>query len=181
VTNNGGDTSSPSGTIQSALKSADAGATTLVTAQPFPTEIAVDASGIYWINQGGYYGTPSTVVVGGLEHAALDGSSVTTLVSPASAALVAVAVGVNDVFWSEQDDQTGTIKKMPKAGGPASVVATTHAGLGGRLVLHGGNVYWSQTSFSLFQPDGGAESSSNAGPEEDGGDDGGGSVMTACQ
>jgi hypothetical protein len=107
----------------------------LIKGQSQPASIAVDDTGIYWVN--GETSSPSALV-----RASLDGSSVTTLLTGAvgtGPVIDNVALGTNDVFWSE--DELGRIMKMPKSGGEAVVVASGFH-IPGKVGVQGGNVYW---------------------------------------
>jgi hypothetical protein len=147
--------------------------------QPHPRAIAVDATAIYWSNDG--YGIGADRIPGGLLRAARDGSHVTTLVTDDVShrrGISALAVDGSNVYWSET--AAGRVVKMPKLGGAETVIAEGLIAPTG-LVARGGNVYW----VSHPTIDAGAAPSDSGSTDATVSPSGGGSpaatVMTSCK
>ncbi len=99
--------------------SSDGGvATALVSGQPYPFAVAVDAHNVYWSNTGN--GTTDDVVqmpVGGGTHITLDAAS--------GAGAWAIAVDSTSVYWTTDDG--GEVLKAPIGGGTIVTIASSQA------------------------------------------------------
>ncbi len=84
-----------------------------VAVSPFPAELRVDSTHLYWIQQGGVNGQP------GIYRVALLGGSPVQLLATAGASFLAKD-SVN-LHWT--DSAAGTVNKMPLAGGTVTPLA----------------------------------------------------------
>ena len=101
-------------------------ATTLATGQN-PTAIAVNASALYWVDDG----TSSVMQV------ALTGGGPTTLASGQSTP-TSIALDANNVYWTT----SSSVMKLPLGGGTPTALATGQTSPGS-VVVGPANVYWS--------------------------------------
>ena len=118
------------------MPKSDAGGTTdrLLTLPGFPDDLLVDGQGLYWIDQPavGTFGNSRIV------RADLDGSNETPLVdgSNSTDSPGQIALGPSDLYFT-----TGSLARVPKAGGTIETIATDLSGAG-LLQVSGADVVW---------------------------------------
>jgi hypothetical protein len=139
----------PSGSLMSAPLSGvpDGGApTTLASAQPALWGIAMDSTGIYWMN-----GEATTAAV---VKVPLAGGAVTTLASApvgsyADSVVGALAVDATFVYWVARD----AVMRVPIEGGKPTTLAPSGAGVHAAIALSATDVYWTTAVFQGLAPD----------------------------
>jgi hypothetical protein len=118
----------------------------LIPDQPYPLELAIDGSGIYWIT----LGSSPEYSDGAVWAADLDGSRVVALAQD-QVRVSSLAVDATHVYWTVWGGTTaeseGSVRRIGKTGGVPEVLADRDP-FGGRLdapgdlVLDGSFVYW---------------------------------------
>ncbi len=119
--------------------------TTLAASQNGPSHVAVNGTGVYWINSGtgNHDGAVQTCAISGC------GGNPTTLASGLTEPW-AIAVNATHVFWSDITEETVMECDVGGCGGTPTTFATQQSGVFA-LALDGVNVYW-----STFDPSAGA-------------------------
>jgi hypothetical protein len=112
----------------------------VATEQAFPSNIAVDSSGVYWVNQSVCNAFPCQSTVGTVVMLATGSTTPVTLATlPAQPG--AMALDATNVYWGTNDGRVMTIAKSATGGGTATTLAYYETNVGS-LVVAGGNVYW---------------------------------------
>lgn len=122
--------------------------TTLAGGQNNPQRIAIDATNVYWTNEGssGQGSAPSNTD-GTVMQVPIGGGALTTLASQQSL-LGLIAVGATSVYFAVDVSpgnttlSSGAILKVPIGGGTVTTLASGQYNPGG-LSVAGANVYWS--------------------------------------
>lgn len=105
-----------------------------------PWDIKVDATSVYWTEQGSSPGTGKV-----MKASKVDGSGGVTIASN-QASPHGIAVDATSVYWANKDD--GTIHKAPLAGGPDTVIASGQLAPA-NVVVSDTHVYWTDPKADL--------------------------------
>jgi hypothetical protein len=109
--------------------------------------LAVDATNVYWVNSGtnAIYYRDSAVMMAPITGVP-DGGSPTILASyPVANAPNQVAVDSTNVYWA---NSSGTVMKIPKAGGCPVTLASGQGNAPWGLAVDGTNVYWTDEGYT---------------------------------
>jgi hypothetical protein len=111
----------------------------LVTGEPYPGAVAVDATHVYWLTTGSPRGT------GAVRRIALAGGTAETLVSGLGSPKD-LAIDAAFVYWTNLDD--GTVMKVPLAGGdPTTLVSDQFQP--GAIAVDADALYWANGFLSF--------------------------------
>ena len=118
--------------------------TKLAAPGPNPRNVAVNAMGVYWLNQSSNMGGTTNAPNGTILSTALDGGTANTLASAQTPGWI--AVDANDVYWPNAGSQVSGnvqpagIMKVAASGGTPAMIAP--AGLPEVIAIDATNVYW---------------------------------------
>jgi hypothetical protein len=118
-------------------------AVSVVVARDADGELAVDASGLYWISATG----EASARRWGLRRRDSEGRE-TGVLAPQRAELWRIALDEKFVYFSSD----GRLMRIPKTGGGSTVVAALHGRVLGRIVVDGDTIYWSEDNDLYAMP-----------------------------
>jgi hypothetical protein len=105
-----------------------------------PWDIEVDATSVYWTEQG------SSPGIGKVMKASKTDGSGNTVIAENQAGPQGIAVDATSVYWANKED--GTIHKAPLAGGPSTVLASGQMAPA-NVVVDAKYVYWTDPKADL--------------------------------
>jgi hypothetical protein len=108
--------------------------TTLASGQPFVGGLAVDATSVYWTNQG------NTIFDGAIMKVAIVGGTPITLASEQLGVLAEIAVDATSVYWTGNGENE-TLRKVPLDGGTVTTLVSSMSN-GAALKVDATSVYW---------------------------------------
>ncbi|MGD0529677.1 MAG: hypothetical protein ABSE49_31360 [Polyangiaceae bacterium] len=112
----------------------------VATDQAFPSNVAVDSSGVYWVNQTVCNSFPCQATVGTVMMLPTGSTTPVTLASvPAQPA--ALALDATNVYWGTNDGRVMMVPKSATGGGTPTTLAYYETNVGS-LVVAGSDLYW---------------------------------------
>jgi hypothetical protein len=145
---------------------------TLASGQALPTGIVVDATNVYWTNEGD--SDPSSAPVGTVMSVPLGGGAAITLASGQSMPQ-SIAVDATSVYWTNESSMlegmggvlvSGYAVKVPLGGGAVTTLASS-SGPSAGIAVDATNVYWAAGGNVMSVPlNGGTSNTVTSDPSE---------------